>query len=151
MFPLLLLLLEFFLLRMGHTIVTCDETTLYMFGGYSLGMGALNDLWMFDTVTNEWSEVHSATNDKPSSRYVMMPNCTIFIVLPRHKSWCFFVQVYCFSVCFRYFHSAVCVPAVHAIYVFGGLLSDTGTATDELWKFNIDSNRWSQLQVAKST
>ena len=99
---------------MGHTIVTCDESTLYMFGGYSLGIGVLNDLWAFDIASSEWSEVRPSTSDRPSPRY---------------------------------FHAAVCVPRVHAIYVFGGLLEDTGTATDELWKFNLDHLKWTQLAV----
>ena len=45
----------------------------------------------------------------------------------------------------RYQHAAVCVPTLHAMYVFGGL--GTSGAVAEMWKYNLDSSRWSKLQV----
>ena len=45
----------------------------------------------------------------------------------------------------RYQHAAVCVPTLHAMYVFGGLGASGAIA--EMWKYNVDSGRWSKLQV----
>ena len=47
----------------------------------------------------------------------------------------------------RYQHAAVCVPTLHAMYVFGGL--GTSGAVAEMWKYNLDSSRWSKLQVGQ--
>ena len=55
--------------RMGHSLVTCDGSTFFMFGGYSLGHAALNDLWKFDVETETWTQLLPATNDEPGPRY----------------------------------------------------------------------------------
>ena len=34
------------------------------------------------------------------------------------------------------------------MFVFGGLVESVG-AVQELWKYSLDSGRWSQLQVSK--
>ena len=59
----------FSLARMGHSLVTCDGSTFFMFGGYSLGHAALNDLWKFDVETETWTQLLPATNDEPGPRY----------------------------------------------------------------------------------
>ena len=59
----------FSLARMGHSLVTCDDSTFFMFGGYSLGHAALNDLWKFDVETETWTQLLPATNDEPGPRY----------------------------------------------------------------------------------
>jgi hypothetical protein len=50
----------------------------------------------------------------------------------------------------------VCVPTVHAIYLYGGLVApdpdeDTETeyTSNEIWKFSLDSKRWTQVQVSR--
>lgn len=48
---------------------------------------------------------------------------------------------------YRYFHSAVCVPAVRAMFVFGGLVEQAG-AIKEMWRYNLDTNRWSKQVVS---
>ena len=37
------------------------------------------------------------------------------------------------------------MPTLHAMYVFGGL--GAAGAIAEMWKYNVDSSRWSKLQV----
>ena len=49
-------------------------------------------------------------------------------------------------VCYRYQHAAVCVHILHAMYVFGGLVEGAG-AVHDMWKYNLDSRRWSKLEV----
>ena len=52
-----------------------------------------------------------------------------------------------YRICvFRYFHAAVCVSAVHAMFVYGGISDMEGTM-HEMWRYNIDSSRWSKLEV----
>lgn len=43
--------------RMGHTLVSCGKEELYMFGGYSLYGGMLNDMWSYNTKTHKWKEL----------------------------------------------------------------------------------------------
>ena len=50
------------------------------------------------------------------------------------------------SVC-RYHHSAVCVPANRAMYVFGGLLNEGAAADSVLWKYDIRQAAWYQIEV----
>ena len=47
----------------------------------------------------------------------------------------------------RYHHAAVCVPTVRGMFVYGGINS-RGIGLKELWKFSLDSNRWSRLNVS---
>ena len=50
----------------------------------------------------------------------------------------------------RYFHAAVCVPSLKAMFVFGGLVTDSEqrvNATNEMWKFCLDTERWTRLEV----
>ncbi len=61
----------FSLARMGHTLVTCDGNIFYMFGGYSLSQGVLNDLWKYDLSTDQWTQLLPATNDEPGARCVL--------------------------------------------------------------------------------
>ena len=49
----------------------------------------------------------------------------------------------------RYHHAAVCVPTVRGMFVFGGI-NGRGIALKELWKFSLDSNRWSRLNVSST-
>ena len=54
--------------RMGHSVVTCDNKHLLMFGGYSYKHGTSNDLWSYDKQTGEWKELKPASNSVPSPR-----------------------------------------------------------------------------------
>ena len=50
----------------------------------------------------------------------------------------------------------VFVPTLHAIYLYGGLAVEeeedsrqTEYASNQLWKFNLDSKRWTEVQVRR--
>lgn len=62
------------LARMGHSMVTCDDgntvNAFYMFGGYSLSRGILNDLWKFEVDNQEWVLLQPSSDDEPSPRLV---------------------------------------------------------------------------------
>lgn len=41
---------------------------MYVFGGANEENNKMNDLWKFDLITNEWSEVKTGGHGKPSDR-----------------------------------------------------------------------------------
>jgi hypothetical protein len=43
--------------RFGHSMLSDHRGVLWLFGGYSLSRGPLNDVVQFDTKTSEWVEV----------------------------------------------------------------------------------------------
>lgn len=43
--------------RLGHTLSADRRGALWMFGGYSLSHGPLNDIRLFDTKNNTWMQV----------------------------------------------------------------------------------------------
>jgi hypothetical protein len=43
--------------RFGHSLLTDRRGSLWLFGGYSLSHGALNDIRLFDTKNNTWMQV----------------------------------------------------------------------------------------------
>ncbi|MEW5318732.1 MAG: hypothetical protein WDW38_009927 [Sanguina aurantia] len=56
--------------RVAHTAAAVG-TSIYIFGGRTgmeMGDGAMDDLWVFDTVTDAWSQVLGATGDLPAKR-----------------------------------------------------------------------------------
>ncbi|XP_063423029.1 multiple epidermal growth factor-like domains protein 8 [Mytilus trossulus] len=55
--------------RYGHTLVACGTDSMYMFGGYSLRHGLLNDVWMFNLTTNKWTQIVPFTTTEPTGRY----------------------------------------------------------------------------------
>lgn len=58
------------LARSGHSLVACYDGALYMFGGYSAGYGVMNDLWKYDPVADEWTQLYAATTEEPEPRFV---------------------------------------------------------------------------------
>lgn len=69
----------------------------------------------------------------------------LWVLNPGDEEWRFLEPSTVERPSARYHHAAVCVPALRAMYLYGGLESHTG-ALDSFWKYNMDSNRWSQLQ-----
>uniref|UniRef100_T1JFI7 Multiple epidermal growth factor-like domains protein 8 n=1 Tax=Strigamia maritima TaxID=126957 RepID=T1JFI7_STRMM len=58
--------------RMGHTLISDHERNLWLFGGYSLSRGPLNDMYKFDTKTYKWEKVAingRNANSVPRGRY----------------------------------------------------------------------------------
>lgn len=112
--------------RFGHSVVADRRGSLWMFGGYSLSNGPLNDIRLFDTRNNTWIPV---TVD--STRDVNMPQG-------------------------RYFHAAEIVHTTQDIYVYGGLAEKehvTGLSRNVLndfWKFSLKNQRWTDIKNEKS-
>ncbi|XP_049279907.1 multiple epidermal growth factor-like domains protein 8 [Anopheles funestus] len=77
--------------RFGHSLVADRRGSLWMFGGYSLSHGPLNDIRQFDTKNNTWMQV--TVDSSPEDR---MPQG-------------------------RYYHAAEIIGSRQAIYVYGGL------------------------------
>lgn len=106
--------------RFGHSLVTDRRGSLWMFGGYSLSHGLLNDIRLFDTKNNTWIPV---TVD--STRGVSMPQG-------------------------RYFHAAEIINLRREIYIFGGIGSVFGSENQTLndfWKFSIKHQRWCYVKT----
>ncbi|XP_045596655.2 multiple epidermal growth factor-like domains protein 8 [Procambarus clarkii] len=102
--------------RMGHSLIVDHRGSLWVFGGYSLSRGPLNDIQQFDThnSSNVWQQV--TVNVQPGRQ-------------PPPS---------------RYFHAAAYVPNQREMYVYGGL--NETTFLKDFWKFNIDSESWKELK-----
>ena len=57
--------------RVGHTMVSCGDHKLYVFGGYNLEEGLLSDMWRYDTHSGEW-EVLAPRIHRPRARLVLL-------------------------------------------------------------------------------
>ncbi|XP_068203463.1 multiple epidermal growth factor-like domains protein 8 [Palaemon carinicauda] len=103
--------------RMGHSLVVDHRGALWIFGGYSLSRGPLNDIQKFDThnSSNSWEQV--TVNVQPGRQ-------------PPPS---------------RYFHAAAYVYTQREMYIYGGL-NDTSFLND-FWKFNIMSESWTKLKI----
>ncbi|KAF7989739.1 hypothetical protein HCN44_008413 [Aphidius gifuensis] len=100
--------------RFGHSLVADRRGSLWMFGGYSLSHGALNDIRLFDTKNNTWMPVTVESTSESS-----MPQG-------------------------RYFHAAEIVHSRQQIYIYGGLtMKDKSNNTlNDFWKFSLQNQRW---------
>ena len=49
----------------------------------------------------------------------------------------------------RYHHTAVCVPAMKYMFVYGGFVKDKDQlkVTNEFWRFSLDHRRWKRIDV----
>lgn len=104
--------------RFGHSLVA-DRRGLWMFGGYSLSHGPLNDIRFFDTKNNTWMQVTvEATPD------AKMPEG-------------------------RYFHAAEIYHSKQNIYIYGGLSlqekSGLNKTLSDFWQFSLKDQRWSNI------
>lgn len=106
--------------RFGHSLSADRRGSLWMFGGYSLSHGPLNDIRLFDTRNSTWMQV--TVDSTPDAK---MPQG-------------------------RYFHGADIIHSKQAIYVFGGLTKSSATATnrtlDDFWQFDIQNQRWKEIE-----
>lgn len=105
--------------RFGHSLVA-DRRGLWMFGGYSLSHGPLNDIRFFDTKNNTWMQVTvEATPD------ATMPEG-------------------------RYFHAAEIYHSKQNIYIYGGLSLQEKTGhnktLNDFWQFSLKDQRWSNIK-----
>lgn len=112
--------------RFGHSLVADRRGSLWMFGGYSLSHGPLNDIRLFDTKNSTWMPVTVESTSEAS-----MPQG-------------------------RYFHAAEIVHSRQQIYVYGGLtMKEEGVqglannTLSDFWKFSLQNQRWSQIGDSK--
>eukprot|EP01059_Diplonema_ambulator_P005322 TRINITY_DN1505_c0_g1_i1.p1 TRINITY_DN1505_c0_g1~~TRINITY_DN1505_c0_g1_i1.p1 ORF type:complete len:418 (+),score=54.74 TRINITY_DN1505_c0_g1_i1:144-1256(+) len=64
--------------RQGHTVATYGSKA-YLFGGMTrdgLKMSWKNDLWVFDFITETWTELYTPANTRPKGRYSQSSWCT---------------------------------------------------------------------------
>lgn len=96
-----------------------------MFGGYSLSHGPLNDIRLFDTRNLTWMQV--TIESTPDAK---MPIG-------------------------RYFHGADTVHSRQTIFIYGGLTKKiknlNNRTLDEFWQFDIQNQRWSQIEKSHVT
>ncbi|XP_043253802.1 multiple epidermal growth factor-like domains protein 8 [Colletes gigas] len=108
--------------RFGHTLVADRRGSLWMFGGYSLSHGPLNDIRLFDTKNNTWMPITVESTSEAS-----MPQG-------------------------RYFHATEIVHSRQQIYVYGGLSMKeeniqglSNNTLSDFWKFSLQNQRWMQI------
>lgn len=106
--------------RFGHSLSADRRGSLWMFGGYSLSHGPLNDIRLFDTRNTTWMQV--TVDSTPEAK---MPQG-------------------------RYFHGADIIHSRQAIYVYGGLtkssLTSNNRTLDDFWQFDIQNQRWREIE-----
>ncbi|XP_030761458.1 multiple epidermal growth factor-like domains protein 8 isoform X2 [Sitophilus oryzae] len=106
--------------RFGHSLVSDRRGSLWMFGGYSLSHGPLNDVRLFDTKNISWIQV--TVESTPDAR---MPQG-------------------------RYFHGADIVHSKQAIFVYGGLTKPqknlNNRTLNDFWQFDIPNQRWDEIE-----
>ncbi|XP_017786408.1 PREDICTED: multiple epidermal growth factor-like domains protein 8 isoform X2 [Nicrophorus vespilloides] len=110
--------------RFGHSLVSDRRGALWMFGGYSLSHGPLNDIRLFDTRNSTWMQV--TVDSTPDAKMPLG----------------------------RYFHGADIVHSKQAIFVFGGLTKQTKSVNirtlDDFWQFDIHNQRWNEIGREKA-
>lgn len=106
--------------RFGHSLSMDRRGSLWMFGGYSLSHGPLNDIRLFDTRNSTWMQV--TVDSTPDAK---MPAG-------------------------RYFHGADIVQSRQEIFVFGGLTKATKLVSNrtlsDFWQFDIQNQRWGEIE-----
>lgn len=101
--------------RFGHSLVADKRGSLWMFGGYSLPHGPLNDIRLFDTRNNSWMQV--TVEPTPEAK------------MPKK----------------RYFHAAEIIHVRQLIYIFGGLSTQNdfqNKTLGDFWQFSLKDQRW---------
>uniref|UniRef100_A0A0L8GCI5 EGF-like domain-containing protein n=1 Tax=Octopus bimaculoides TaxID=37653 RepID=A0A0L8GCI5_OCTBM len=106
------------LARMGHSLISCGDDVLYLYGGRSLKYGLINEMWMFNRSSQEWSKVIASTDEEPAGRYYHAAVCvpiikTIFI---------------------------------YGGIVETGRKVQKYKVTNEFWKFAVESRKWKKEQ-----
>lgn len=106
--------------RFGHSLVSDRRGALWMFGGYSLSHGPLNDIRLFDTKNLTWMQV--TIESTPDAKMPMG----------------------------RYFHGADLVHNPQTIFIFGGLTKKiknfNNRTLDDFWHFDIQNQRWNEVE-----
>lgn len=104
--------------RLAHSLVVDHRGSLWMFGGYSMSRGPLNDIREFETKNLTWLQV--TVHIHPGGGESSLPPG-------------------------RYFHAAEYVNSQRGIYVYGGI--GTRGFLGDFWKFDINSRRWMEMET----
>ncbi|XP_073988408.1 multiple EGF like domains 8 isoform X2 [Rhodnius prolixus] len=119
--------------RFGHSFLSDRRNSLWLFGGYSLSHGPLNDIRLFDTKNNTWMQVTiDSTNDAnmPRGRYFHAAE----ISLSRREI---------------FIHGGLTVSSPDSFGVFG-VYDQQGpkqnTVLDDFWKFSLKNQHWIDIQ-----
>ncbi|CAN5771968.1 hypothetical protein BH18ACI4_BH18ACI4_00240 [soil metagenome] len=107
--------------RLGPEIVISDDM-LYLFGGYDLGLKAHNDLWSYNLLSNTWKQLKKDDDPQsPSKRYIFR------FELGQSRS-------------------------NQDLFIFGGNYRETKTIQrNDLWKYNIPTNTFTEIISEKNT
>ncbi|XP_035828225.1 multiple epidermal growth factor-like domains protein 8 [Aplysia californica] len=106
--------------RAGHTLTSCGDGLLFVFGGYSQREGILDDMWMYNVSAETWTNISPATGHSPSGRYQHAAAC-----LPLLK------MIFIIGGFVAEEHGEDGTPY-------------RVTPTNSLWKFNIESHAWTR-------
>lgn len=110
--------------RLGQSLVVDHRGSLWLFGGYSMSRGPLNDIREFETKNLTWLQVTVHIQPGVGGGESSLP--------PE-----------------RYFHAAEYVNSQRSLYVYGGMgRRDRGSSDflSDFWKFDINSRRWLELE-----
>ncbi|KAJ4443468.1 hypothetical protein ANN_05140, partial [Periplaneta americana] len=120
--------------RFGHSLVVDTRGSLWMFGGFSLTNGPLNDIRLFDTKNNSWMPVTvDSTGSMPQVRYFHAAE----IVHSRR-------EIYVYGGLSQICHGDdKCISQREEI---GG---QTNNTLDDFWKFNHKNQRWIEIKKKK--
>ncbi|KAL8608233.1 hypothetical protein ACOMHN_016688 [Nucella lapillus] len=111
--------------RVGHSMVSCGDHYLYMFGGYSLERGLLNDMWRYGTTSGHWELLLTAS--VPKGRYHHAAAC-----VPERQ------QIYIYG--------GFLEPDKMKIRM-DNFKESTAQPTNELLIFNIGNNIWEKPTI----
>lgn len=111
--------------RFGHSLVADKRGSLWMFGGYSLSHGPLNDIRQFDTKNNTWMQV--TVDSTPEAR---MPQG-------------------------RYFHGSDILHTRQIIFIYGGLTGagkgHSNNVLGDFWFFSLVNQRWEEVVASNQS
>ena len=108
-----------------------SQTSLMIFGGYLSHDERLNDMWMFDTVSLEWSQLQANNPSQPASVYHLAHQDAAHKDVPAPRGG----------------HSATLV-GTDAVWLFGGYggFGYSRKEMDDLYRLDIRSNSWQLIQ-----
>jgi ELWxxDGT repeat protein len=123
--------------RYGATGWADGQGRLWLFGGFGFGASGatsyLNDLWRYDTATNNWTWLGGSTATLSNGTYGTQGTANAANIPSA-----------------RWNHSAVYDPATRLVWLFGGFgLPATGTTTgslNDLWRYHIDTGLWTWMK-----
>ncbi|XP_055897034.1 multiple epidermal growth factor-like domains protein 8 [Biomphalaria glabrata] len=105
--------------RSGHTLTTCGQDLIFLYGGYSGSEGILNDIWVFNVSVKTWTMILPPLQTKPQGSYYHAAAC-----IPLLK------MMYVFGGLMKQDDGEV-------------------GPTNQLWKFNIESHAWTEDNSAQ--